>query len=226
MEEKERERLDRELDMLNKLNEGTGNASEPAGGAPSDTSEALKVLQTLQNEAESLGLDPANIAETSYRGRGRGGVYRARGRGGWPRAWGGGVQRSYKLDNRTTKVLVKGVPEATREALRSYFEQFGEVEGVNFMDDVKSAVVQFKNRKDAEQALVRGTNIPEVGAVQLTWHNEAIPVTSATESEAGAGEVPGTLEGQSETASKAVGVRGAEFDEDDDDEERERSWKR
>jgi hypothetical protein len=57
-----------------------------------------------------------------YRGRGRAVFYRGRARGLWPRVRGGGVMRSYKLDNRTTKLLLKEIPTGSTDSLRNYFQ--------------------------------------------------------------------------------------------------------
>jgi len=109
-ERKERERLDKELELH-------------AGG---ESTEELKAkLAKLREEAASLGI-PAAGADTSYgapyrgyRGRGRGvrggAFYRGSARGGPPRA-------SMKLDNRSKKLLVKGVREDAIQALRDWYE--------------------------------------------------------------------------------------------------------
>lgn len=75
------------------------------------------------SQADSLGIENVGSAG-AFRGV-RGGYFRGgRGaqRGSWPRVRGGGVQRSYKLDNRTTKLLVKNIPDEAKDKLRSHFE--------------------------------------------------------------------------------------------------------
>lgn len=108
-EKKERERLDKELEMH----------------AVGESTEELKAkLAKLREEAASLGIQ-ATSPDTSYgsayrgyRGRGRGvrgAFYRGSPRGGPPRA-------SMKLDNRPRKLLVKGVREDAVQALRDWYE--------------------------------------------------------------------------------------------------------
>jgi RNA-binding protein 26 len=108
-ERKERERLDKELEMH----------------AVGESTEELKAkLAKLREEAASLGIPPTTT-DTSYgapyrgyRGRGRGSrgaFYRGAPRGGPPRA-------SMKLDNRPRKLLVKGVREDAVQALRDWYE--------------------------------------------------------------------------------------------------------
>ncbi|CAG8492594.1 13438_t:CDS:10 [Ambispora gerdemannii] len=176
MEEKERERLDRELDLLSKLNE-SGGAPDSALGKLSlaDAAQAKSELAKVEGESTTTIGSTNNLTDsTFYKSRGRGGIfgYRSRARGLWPRVRGGGVTRSYKLDNRSTKLIVKEIPSGSQDTLRSYFEQFGEVESLNFIEEARSAIVQYKNRHEAEQALIKGRNIPDVGNVSINWHIE------------------------------------------------------
>jgi hypothetical protein len=71
-------------------------------------------------QAAALGLHGAS---PRGRGRGRGGYYATRGRGSWPR--GGGVQKSYRLDNRTTKLMVKNLPQEEKDKVHQHFEVSG-----------------------------------------------------------------------------------------------------
>ena len=108
-ERKERERLDKELEIH----------------AVGESTDELKArLAKLREEAASLGIS-ATTPDTSYgapyrgyRGRGRGtrgSFYRGSPRGGPPRA-------SMKLDNRPKKLLVKGIREDALQALRDWYE--------------------------------------------------------------------------------------------------------
>ena len=117
-EQKERERLDKELD-----GHTHGTAGEEAG---EETTEDLKAkLARLKAEAASLGL-PEEMSEPSafqrsyrpYRGRGRAGRSYYRGstmRSGPPRA-------SMKLDNRPKKLLLKGISSDSLQAVRDWYE--------------------------------------------------------------------------------------------------------
>ncbi|CAG8507982.1 10464_t:CDS:2 [Ambispora leptoticha] len=277
MEEKERERLDRELDLLSKLNESGGAPDSALGKLTlADTSPTKSELAKVEGESTTTTSSTNSLTDsTFYKSRGRGGIfgYRGRARGLWPRVRGGGVTRSYKLDNRSTKLIVKEIPSGSQDTLRSYFEvkkenkinkklkkkkdkfnelrylcatslyqQFGEVESLNFIEEARSAIVQYKNRHEAEQALIKGRNIPDVGNVSINWHIETntnsntnatvstIPESKSTAVERNAdtnGEVVGTRIGNEISSSETTVVKSeALFDEDDDDEERERSWKR
>ena len=113
-EKKERERLDKELEMH-------GGQEQPA-----ESTEDLKAkLERLKAEAMSLGLDSALPSSSGgtyrgYRGRGRGGP-----RGGYFRGAvmrGGPPRASMKLDNRPKKLLVKGVGEEHLQTLRDWYE--------------------------------------------------------------------------------------------------------
>lgn len=79
-----------------------------------------------------------------------------------------------KLDNRPKSLFVKVVDthnNETVEAVRGWFEAGGQVESLTVLDD-DGIVINFRSRSAAEQALAKGTNIPPVGSVKLTWHGE------------------------------------------------------
>ncbi|KAF8807181.1 hypothetical protein BYT27DRAFT_7137640 [Phlegmacium glaucopus] len=156
-ERKEKERLDQELDM-NHQHE--------------DKTEDLKAkLERLKAEAASLGLDaPLPSSSSGYRGhRGRGrGASRSYFRGG-PVIRGRPPRGSMKLDNRPKKLLVKGVHEDGSQALRDWYETTGQLESVESAE-AGAYLISFKSRAAAEQGLAKGTNIPIVGAVQISWY--------------------------------------------------------
>ena len=113
-EKKERERLDKELEMH-------GGQEQPV-----ESTEDLKAkLERLKAEAMSLGLDSALPSSSGgvhrgYRGRGRGGPRGSYFRGAVMR--GGPPRASMKLDNRPKKLLVKGVGEEHLQTLRDWYE--------------------------------------------------------------------------------------------------------
>jgi len=163
-EKKERERLDKELE----LHSATVKVDDE------ESTEDLKAkLERLKAEAASLGLSETGAPETSwggsyrpYRGRGRGArsYYRGAGpaRGGPPRA-------SMKLDNRPKKLMVKGVKEDSTQAVRDWYETTGQVESVTTVEG-GDIVVTFRTRSGAEQGLAKGHNISLVGPVQVAWY--------------------------------------------------------
>ncbi|KAG9305945.1 hypothetical protein G9A89_016598 [Geosiphon pyriformis] len=231
LEEKERERLDRELDALSKLNESGGVPPETALGQLTigENSQVKPDAGKPEGDLTSTTNSLNDASSSKVRGRGIFG-FRGRARTIWPRVRGGGVLRSYKLDNRPTKLILKEVPRGSQDTLRSYFEQFGEVESLTINEEIKSAIVQFKNRHEAEQALSKGRNIPEIGAVSINWHTEPTsgpvvpsePKNTTIENDASE-SLDATTTAQTTTEPIKSEVT---FDEDEEDEERERSWKR
>jgi len=156
-EKKERERLDKELELH----------------AVGESTEELKAkLAKLREEAASLGI-PETTPEVSYgapyrgyRGRGRGArgaFYRGAPRGGPPRA-------SMKLDNRPRKLLVKGVREDSLQALRDWYETTGQLDSTESIGD-DEVLVNFKTRAAAEQGFAKGSTIAAVGPVKISWYS-------------------------------------------------------
>ncbi|KAI0803043.1 hypothetical protein BC629DRAFT_1591141 [Irpex lacteus] len=164
IEAQERERLDKELEQH------SGAVAGTEGEGDESTDELKARLAKLKAEAASLGIGSDESVPSysgpgyrPYRGRGRGGgrsFYRGAMRGGPPRA-------SMKLDNRPKKLLVKGVTSEQVQGVRDWYETTGQVDSVDTTDD--GVVVGFKSRAAAEQGLAKGTNIPTVGSVQVSW---------------------------------------------------------
>jgi len=175
-EAKERERLDKELELHSAVVDGE------------ESTEALQAkLAKLKAEAASLGIDPSTESASPYpyrgRGRGRGrGFYRGSTRGGAPRA-------GMKLDNRPKKLLVKDVGSDSVQAVRDWYEASCQVEAVETLEN-GDITVMFKTRAAAEQGLAKGTNIPVVGQKQISWYtglptpSAGGPTTTASQSEA------------------------------------------
>ncbi|KAJ7462627.1 hypothetical protein B0H11DRAFT_2053631 [Mycena galericulata] len=191
-EKKERERLDKELELHN-----TAVKVEDEEESTEDLKAKLERLKAevsvcsfkprswfLTNrikQAASLGLTDSGV-ETSwggsyrpYRGRGRGArsYYRgaAAARGGPPRA-------SMKLDNRPKKLIIKGAKEDSTQAVRDWYETTGQVESVTAVEN-GDIIVTFRTRSGAEQGLAKGHNISLVGPVQVAWHTGSV-TSSAT----------------------------------------------
>ncbi|KAG0372884.1 hypothetical protein BGX24_012449 [Mortierella sp. AD032] len=235
----EKARLDTELEVLNSTPSASGTASD----AP-DSQAALKAkLATLQAQATALGLDQ----QVGFAGRGRGGyIPRGRGRGAPANTWtrGGGrggaivsQHRTFRIDNRSTKLSVQNVDDSSKEGLREHFETFGEVESFNLGADGASATVQFKSRKDAEMALQQGSQTADAaaGPLKLSWINEPqAPVAAAAAPAPSVGYAKFTAPVASVTTDPVavsdhtnVAVAAAHFGGESDDEEHgERSWKR
>ncbi|PBL00824.1 hypothetical protein ARMGADRAFT_983224 [Armillaria gallica] len=168
-QQKERARLDKELEFHSAV-----TAVEGEG----ETAEDLKAkLERLKAEAASLGLADA---EPNYSGSHR--PYRGRGRGA-PRSYYRGAARgvgrpSMKLDNRPKRLLVRGVSSEKLQALRDWYEANGQVDSISTLED-GDVVVSFRTRAAAEQGLAKGSSIPTVGDVHLSWHTETLPPSSS-----------------------------------------------
>lgn len=217
-EKREKEQLDRELDLHSQ------------GSSPSSTTEELKKkLESLKAEAASLGIDGAAAGPASYgfnsRGRGRGG-YIPRGRGGYnayaPRGGAAmGPNRSFRIDNRTTKLKIDDLPEGVEaDKVKQHFASFGELEAF----DAATATVVYKARTSAEQALRGGAEIPEVGSVKLSWIQPAPAAAPAAAAVAATGTAAATT-GDTGSSAEGVGQAAATGDEEYED-DRDSSWKR
>ncbi|KAH9921931.1 uncharacterized protein BXZ73DRAFT_39181 [Epithele typhae] len=164
----ELERLDKELETHH-----SENGTPGAEGEEESTEELKAKLEKLKAEAASLGIpvsEPAaapygGTSYRPYRGRGRGArgsYYRGAIRGGPPRT-------SMKLDNRPKKLLVKGAPVESLQAVRDWYETTGQVDAVDALDG-GNILVSFRTRAAAEQGFAKGSQIATVGGVQLSWH--------------------------------------------------------
>ncbi|KAK7058251.1 hypothetical protein VNI00_001882 [Paramarasmius palmivorus] len=159
-EQQERERLDKELDL-----HGAVNGEEEG----KESTEDLKAkLEKLKAEAARLGIpaDPephhgGGGGYRPYRGRARG-FHRGGFRGGPPRG-------SMKLDNRPKKLLVKAEGSDGLQAIRDWYETTGQLEDATQTED-GGVIVSFRTRHAAEQGFAKGTSIPMLGSVQVTWY--------------------------------------------------------
>ncbi|KAF9090612.1 hypothetical protein BGX29_011371 [Mortierella sp. GBA35] len=235
----EKARLDSELEVLNAT---PGATATSASSDAAETTAALKAkLAALQAQATALGLE-----QGGYAGRGRGGyIPRGRGRGAPANTWtrgggrGGAIvshHRTFRIDNRSTKLSVQNVDDASKEGLREHFETFGEIESFSLGADGASATVQFKNRKDAEIAMQQGSHTANAAAapLKLTWISEpqapvsaAAPSTGPTYAKVSTPLTSSTTGPAAATLSGEADVASAHFGHESDDEESgERSWKR
>ncbi|KAF9435410.1 hypothetical protein BGZ76_006338 [Entomortierella beljakovae] len=230
-ERKEKERLDRELEVLNTVpSEGTSEATPPASATPdaAETTAALKArLATLQAQAAALGIDGPG----GYAGRGRGGIIRGRGRGAMSNTWtrggarGGAVvshHRTFRIDNRSAKISVENVEETSKDGLKEHFETFGELESFSLGPDGTTATVQYKTRKDAETAMQQGSQAPAATTpLKLGWISDPSQASGITPgSDTAKSTAPG---GAGELGAAGEATVGYESEEEEDG---ERSWKR
>ncbi|KAL9121064.1 MAG: hypothetical protein Q9187_002379 [Circinaria calcarea] len=169
-------------------------------------------LAALEEEAKSLGIDPATVGDPpSFRGRGRGrgrGSYRgwegfagtgrggayepsragSRGRGTFRGARGAGA---YNLDNRTKKVKVSGVEfnNDKDELLRQYLLGLGEFEALEPSDPAlprDAQIITFKDRFVAERFIYGPKEIPSIGRLEFAWvHTPLLPVVQPSSRQEG-----------------------------------------
>ncbi|CAO3688210.1 unnamed protein product [Rhizopus stolonifer] len=153
------------------------SATEASDDKEQITADLQKKLEHLEAEASFLGTD------NPYSNRGG---YSARGRGSLPRARGGFTRMS--LDNRTTKIEVKDIPQdTTEEELRGHFENYGEI--TSFEMSPSEAIVQYSQRYLAEKAMFYAPNFPK-GKLQLSWSFKTEPVVTDTDASADPSTTP------------------------------------
>lgn len=196
------------------LNKATLDGDQPS------QAEALRAkLAALEEEANSLGLDPdANDDSypwSPYRGRGqrpyraRGG-YQPRGQRGSYRGRGGGATQDvhaayaqYSLDNRPKIIALNGVDftdPVKDEALKQYLFGIGEFADIH--TDTSATHITFKDRKTAEQFMfgVSGQKaIPGVeGELEASWASSAPKTAEAENDLSGAQDDQDAATGQEE----------------------------
>ena len=172
------------------------------------------------------------------RGRGRGAPTNTWTRGG---GRGGAIvsqHRTFRIDNRTSKLSVSNVDEASKDGLKAHFEAFGELESFSLGPDGTSATVHYKNRKDAESAMQQGSKVANAPApLKLGWISEpqapvvpglVSPPSSAftkpfTPSPHAASAAATTAAAPAASSAAAAAYH---HESEDDDEDGERSWKR
>lgn len=205
-EEKEKERLDRELDMISQINTSGG-------------SDALKeTMEKLRSEAAALGIDPNQVTASTRGGRGGYSSYRG-GRGGGR----GGYKGKYNVDNRTTKIMIKSLTAENKSTVETHFKTFGEIESVTPVDD-SSVIVQFKTRAEAEKAVMGASSIAELSGIKLFWHNAPTPSQSEQVAPTESGSAPTSQDGT--TVDASVGRVGYKSEDDEEEDEEEKGWRR
>ncbi|KAG7099441.1 hypothetical protein E1B28_001292 [Marasmius oreades] len=168
--EQEKERLDKELELHSAVN--------GSGADGKETTEDLKAkLEKLRTEAASLGI-PQSPLDTHYSSTYR--PYRGRGRGYSRGAFRGGPPRaSMKLDNRPRRLLIKDAASDGLQAVRDWYETTGQMESA-VTTDHGDIIVSFKSRHAAEQGLAKGSSIPVLGTVRISWYTGPLPDVSPT----------------------------------------------
>ncbi|XP_046476145.1 RNA-binding protein 26 isoform X5 [Neodiprion pinetum] len=151
-EQTQKEILDAELDLMTAQQEGQ------------DPGELQKRLNELKAQAAALGLNaglgvgrgarPTKVTRgshvLSYRGRGRGSFAHV------------------SVDHRPTSLLISGYESEEKEEVLAHFQQYGEIVNQMVDDATPSIVINFKSRKEAEVALVKGRTFQD-RLLSVTW---------------------------------------------------------
>ncbi|GAA5827712.1 hypothetical protein JCM11251_001801 [Rhodosporidiobolus azoricus] len=192
--------------------EGGEEAVAPEDGDEEEDPRAK--LARLQAQAASMGLDPSTgqpsqpYPSRQYAPRGRASRGRGRGGGGYQ-----GNANSFRLDNRSTAVVVAGVEggEGDVQAVREYFEKFGTLTEVSPLsspptgsEGKKELTVKFSTRHDAEKALASGTSLTlsslpysSTAPFSLRWAGTSAPT----------GALPSAASSESASNGNAVGIK-------------------
>ncbi|XP_029673260.1 RNA-binding protein 26 isoform X2 [Formica exsecta] len=219
-EQTQKEILDAELDLMTAQQEGQ------------DAGELQKRLNELRAQAAALGLNAnptvGRGARTSNRvTRGTHTLsYRGRGRGSFAHV---------SVDHRPTSLLVSGYETEEKAEVLAHFQQFGEIMNQIVDDATPSIVINFKSRKEAEVALVKGRTFQD-RLLSITWvsghhlhrggagsnSNTSVQLSSRSEQTAPVTDEDIDLEGTAE----ALLLEENENEEEEDEDGESRSWRR
>ncbi|CAK9831705.1 RNA-binding protein 26 [Anthophora retusa] len=216
-EQTQKEILDAELDLMTAQQEGQ------------DAGELQKRLNELRAQAAALGL---NAGPTVGRGtrssrviRGSHALsYRGRGRGSFAHV---------SVDHRPTSLLVSGYETEEKAEVLAHFQQFGEIVNQIVDDATPSIVINFKSRKEAEVALVKGRTFQD-RLLSITWvsghhlhrggggsnTNASVQLSSRSE------QAPPTTDEDIDLEGNAEALLLEENEEEEDEDGESRSWRR
>ncbi|XP_043289174.1 RNA-binding protein 26 isoform X2 [Venturia canescens] len=217
-EQTQKEILDAELDLMTAQQEGQ------------DAGELQKRLNELRAQAAALGLGTSNastlnrIVKSPRVMRGSHTVsYRGRGRGSFAHV---------SVDHRPTSLLISGYETEEKTEVLAHFQQYGEIVNQIVDDATPSIVINFKSRKEAEVALVKGRTFQD-RLLSVTW------VSGHHLHRGGAGLVGNLNANVTRTeqappnADDEIDVEGAteallleENEEEEDEDGEPRSWRR
>ncbi|XP_032812207.1 RNA-binding protein 26 isoform X5 [Petromyzon marinus] len=207
--EAQKELLDMELDLHNKMQAGE------------DVSDLRKRLYTLQFEAAHLGILGAGgrggRGGPGSSGRGRGSRGRG-GRGGYRGSRGGRhpLMSHTALDYRPRALQVCGLAAEDKDDILLHFKSLGEVEDFRSDEGSSSAVVTFKTRLEAEHAATQGARFKGRDLV-LSWHKPKMASTSAE---------PEDEDAEEEEEGEAADDTLLQDDDEEEEEDESRSWRR
>ncbi|EFN81664.1 RNA-binding protein 26, partial [Harpegnathos saltator] len=216
-EQTQKEILDAELDLMTAQQEGQ------------DAGELQKRLNELRAQAAVLGLNTNSGVNRGMRAnrvtRGAHMLYRGRGRGSFTHV---------SVDHRPTSLLVSGYETEEKTEVLAHFQQFGEIVNQIVDDATPSIVINFKSRKEAEVALIKGRTFQD-RLLSITWvsghhlhrggagSNSNAPIQLSSHSEQAAPTIDDDIDLEGVTA-EALLLEENEEEEDEDGEPR--SWRR
>ncbi|XP_043481913.1 RNA-binding protein 26 [Leptopilina heterotoma] len=216
-EQAQKEILDAELDLMNAQQEGQ------------DAAELQKRLNELRVQAAALGLNSGSgVGRGSRAARGTRGnhsaAFRGRGRGSFTHV---------SVDHRPTSLLVSGYETEEKVEVLTHFKQFGEVVNQIVDDATPSIVINFKSRKEAEVALVKGRTFQD-RLLSVTWVSGHHLHRGVAASNAGTTiNLSGRSEQLQKTPEDEIDLEGAaedllldENEEEEDEDSETRSWRR
>uniref|UniRef100_A0A0A9VWI2 RNA-binding protein 26 n=2 Tax=Lygus hesperus TaxID=30085 RepID=A0A0A9VWI2_LYGHE len=151
-EETQRELLDAELDLINSQNEGK------------NVDELKKKVSDLKVKAYSLGLT-TTTTRGAFRGRG---AVRLRGRGRGAKFMNSASYDHNVVDHRPTKILVSGYEQDDKADVLTHFEKYGQIVDYISDDATPSLVLNYKSRKEAENAINNARNFHD-RLLSVTW---------------------------------------------------------
>ncbi|XP_071636619.1 RNA-binding protein 26 isoform X1 [Temnothorax longispinosus] len=213
-EQAQKEILDAELDLMTAQQEGQ------------DAGELQKRLNELRAQAAALGLNTnpgvGRGTKVSRVARGTALSFRGRGRGSFAHV---------SVDHRPTSLLVSGYETEEKVEVLAHFQQFGEIVNQIVDDATPSIVINFKSRKEAEVALVKGRTFQD-RLLSITWvSGHHLHRGGATNSSASI-QLSSRSEQTAPTADEDIDLEGTEAflleenEEEEDEDGESRSWRR
>jgi RNA-binding protein 26 len=226
-EDVQREMLDAELDLITKQQEGA------------DTSEIQKKLFELK----------ARAAMTRGRGRGRRYSQVSRhllsknnlidngGLKGNVKSVNKASFQKHTVDHRPTRLLVSGYEADEQESVLNHFQLFGEIADYIVDSTLPSITLNYKTRKEAEMALLKGKHFQD-RTLSITWCSVVALNNQMTSSRAATRKVlmseseedrlieQNLPEGEEDLGPEISEEALLQDDEEEEEESEDRSWRR
>lgn len=216
-EQTQKEILDAELDLMTAQQEGQ------------DAGELQKRLNELRAQAAALGLHVSpgvsRGARSSRIMRGTHAVsYRGRGRGNFAHV---------SVDHRPTSLLVSGYETEEKADVLAHFQQFGEIVNQIVDDTTPSIVINYKSRKEAEVAMLKGRTFQD-RLLSITWvsgHHlhrggSGNNLNSSVQLSVHSEQAPATTEEEIDLEGTAEALLLEENEEEEEEDGEPRSWRR